>query len=115
MPVELSDIVREYGQEIEEYGEMVTADSENDGGDMVIEDSENGGGDIGRLNGQGAEMGSRNPRPSTLESKHFERLIQRDGFGEVRWEEWEEWGHAFVTIHVIDQGLIKDFEDCMSE
>jgi hypothetical protein len=51
---------------------------------------------------------SNSVRPSSLiELERFMELIQRDGFGDILWNEYE--GYAFVTIYVTDPALIADF------
>ena len=37
----------------------------------------------------------------------FRQLIQRDGFSKIFWNDYGE--EAFVTMLVIDQGLVADF------
>ena len=37
----------------------------------------------------------------------FRQIIQRDGFGEIFWNNYGE--EAFVTMLVIDEGLVAEF------
>jgi len=47
------------------------------------------------------------PPSSIIGLQRFTQLIQRDGFGDILWN--EQAGYAFVTIYVIDPELIADF------
>jgi len=47
------------------------------------------------------------PPLSLIGLERFMQLIQRDGFGDILWN--EHGGYAFVTIYVTDPVLIADF------
>jgi hypothetical protein len=42
-----------------------------------------------------------------IKLEYFKQMIQRDGFGEVFWNECGE--EAFVTMQVVDERLVADF------
>jgi hypothetical protein len=51
---------------------------------------------------------SKSVRPSSfIELERFIELIQRDGFGDILWNEYED--YAFITIYLADPVLIADF------
>jgi ABC-type polysaccharide transport system permease subunit len=47
------------------------------------------------------------PPSSLIGLDRFMQLIQKDGFGDILWNELD--GYAFVTIYVTDPVLIADF------
>jgi len=85
MPVELSHIVKRYGQEIE--------NTENRESNIVNREVE-----INIWNHGNSEV-------SIIGLSGFKRLIQRAKFREVHWNECG-WEGAYVSIHVIGQGLL---------
>lgn len=71
-------------------------------------------GNIIKPSGREVYIGGPSPATSSIaagifmiELGYFKQMIQRDGFGEIFWNECGE--EAFVTMQVIDAGLVADF------